>query len=78
MIELRIGMWGVHVDFGVCKACWMSIIGKLLPFCRGKRKIVPQVNVSIIPVESRNREELVGLSLLYTCGEKRQIFASET
>ena len=44
----------------------MSIIGRLLPFCRGKRKMVAQVKVSAIPVESKNREEMVGFSLMYT------------
>ena len=77
MMGFRIVTW-THFDFGLFRASCVSIIGRLLPFCRGKRKMVPQVNVSATPPESKNKEELEGFSLIYTCGEKRRIVASGT
>ena len=37
--------------------------------------MVPQVNVSATPSESKNKEELEGFSSIYTCEEKRRSVA---
>ena len=77
MIGFRIGTL-THFDFGLFRASCVDIIGRLLPFCRGKRKIVPQVNVSAIPPESKDKEESERFYLIYTYREKRRIVASGT
>ena len=49
------------------------MIGKLLLACNKKCRIVPQVSVSAIHIESKHKEEFDGFSSMYTCGKKRRI-----
>lgn len=60
-------------NIGILKCTQSEYDRQLLPSYNEKHKTVPQVSVSTTPEESRKRDNVVGFSLMYTCGEKRQI-----